>query len=565
MFCTKCGKSNDEQSAFCGYCGEKLVKSAKISQANYPEEEIILAEVLNVGNIESVQTDEAEEPDKYHIPVRDGVEENEPELAPIAIPTDEEQTLEMKVGNPPMVEEFAQAPTIQGSEKTRNKLPKKIIIGISSVVVLALIITAAIFIFSNISLGGGKAHYFYTLQEEGFWGMIDSIYTLKSDGSGQQLFAEERSGYFRYFLFTGNSTSNSYVSQDGKSLALWEGDREDGELVLFHKGDSRSISLDDELIFGGFSPDGRYYGATKTGEDREIIIFDRDGDEIYTVRDAIFVEFKDNDEFIYIEYDNRDGEEEGIGIASISKEDEDRLLRFDSRGEIPVRGLSIFNFNKNIYFVDESFLYRTDFAGNDTEEVYEFDGEAHIYAYPDAGFILVYDATLNIEIGRMDGELILIDTKDNTTRISRNAIFQWTPGGISPDGKHIYYFEFDKDGEVELIVAKTNGDDAQTIDSADSIRAQFSADSKHIVYLTDSGNFLPGTLYISSLDGEDQDRLDRDVWSFIAGDKIVYSVIEDGDPVDLPESVIYSVGVNGKNGEAISDEFDGLITFITVP
>jgi hypothetical protein len=543
IYCTNCGHANDDEHVFCQACGTKLPR---------------------------LTTEET-------LPEMDSTLPSTSPAVPLAVPVESAQTTApkkaVKAAKTPKETTSAAVSTAgkKDNAEMNKKLPLYIGIGCGALLLVALIIAAVIFLLPNLSLGGGKSDYYAALREDGIFSGIDVLYRVSADGKKQTIFAEDRNGFEQDIFSSVIDVHNARFSPDGKMLALFEesssGDM--GDLVIYREGQNSEVVLDDGLFVGGFSPNGKYYAAVRrdSGE-RETLIFDMDGKEVFALEDADFIGFVDNDQFLYFEFSPRDNDNSGIGIASIRKASDERLFRL--RGsEVSNPFFSAFLLNGDLYYVDESSLFRTDTAGKTQEEIYEFN-ESSIIVLPDpaSGMVIVWDSD---SYWGSEGELSVIDSKDNVTRISRKAIINWNfyPAQmvalISPNGKYIAYLETSRrDGESQLMGANIDGSNPAEIAIGEYITARFAADNKHIVYILHD-EYTTGSLYINSLDGTDEIRLDRDVWSFFVDKNIVYTKLTDGETDDRPESQIFRVDLNGKNPRSVSDVYDGLITLFSNP
>lgn len=554
IYCTNCGQANDDENVFCQACGTKLPQLN--SEEAIPEMEGTLPSTPPTVAPTQASFAAAVPPVARAEPVQKSARKRAEKAA--KTPKETASAAVSTAGK-------------KDNAEMNKKLPLYIGIGCGVLLVVALLIAAAIFLLPRVSLGGGKSDYYFALREDGIYSAIDALYRISADGRKQTLIAEDRNGFSSALFSSVADVHHSRFSPDGKAVALYEEGSygNAGDMVIYREGQNREIVLDDDLFMGGFSPNGKYYAAVRRdiGE-RATLVFDMDGKEVFALEDAHFIGFVDNDQFLYFEFSSRNNEFSGIGKASIRKGSEERLFRL--RGsEVSNPFFSAFLLNGDLYYVDETSLFRTDTAGKQQREIYKFK-ESIVAVLPDpaSGMVIVWDGP---SYWGSEGELSVIDRKDNVTRISRKAIINWNfypaqmVAMISPNGKHIAYLEPSRrDEEPQLMVANIDGSNAAAITSGEYINARFAADSRRIVYILHD-EYTTGSLYVNSLDGKNEVRLDRDVWSFIVEKTILYAKLTDGETNDRPESQIIRIDMNGRNQRSMSDVYDGLITLFGNP
>ena len=447
-----------------------------------------------------------------------------------------------------------------------------------------LVVLAAGAFFGYRYLTSGSEEIFYILYEDNYDDLIDLLVRMDSDGSDIEELINERDGFFM-------GTQAPYLglnpfSPNGEMIVVRSGDWGE-ELILHHIDRNTSTYIREQTfpggIFEGFSRDDKYFAFTAIDEDIEeitLIVINQDGDEVLAKRDLFFGAFSPTrDQIAAFEIDVRDEELRGIGLLNIQNEQYTELERLNIEVNEVNQLLTFFSPDgRTLYYRDHDELMSISTSGGRPRSVYRFDDPDIGLAFfpPNSDHAVILDSTNydNYDMYSLDPR------SDDLVKIDDDVFFDFLWGSdiwsqnyyqptivFSPDGEYVAYM-VDKFDEFDVYVARLdNGERTRIVSSVYWIEFTFSPDGNQIAYI-DFGEYEDGgDLYIIDIDGSNEVRLDRDVWSvqFVPnGRYLIYSVVSDPYS-DRPESDVYRIKPDGDDRERIISGEDGIITLIWHP
>jgi Tol biopolymer transport system component len=564
MFCPFCGKENENENAFCMYCGESLVEL-----------------------VDDIKISESEQVDDIQPPVGEQVEDLQPSEL------DQVEPLGVEQPQQPQSTRFEQAQYTHSPGPKQEKRPPKpkstklplqrsaslsrTPIKHIALIAAGMLILAAVLVViasSNISrIRASGEEYTYVVQEKNTSEPFVVVARMKAGGKNVLELANDRDGYIPSPIFDG--ISRKLFSPTGKNFAMRE-QNTSGDLMLFSDDGSIPVYLgyrDLISLAEGFSQDGKYFALSyydRSTEELATHIYDTKGNQLLTYDAAVFGAFlPTGNRFVVFETDNTNNLTiTGISAVDIITGD----ISFVTNLEEPFTRMNLFTSadGREIYFIQGAELMSVSTSGGAAKSIYKFDSANSLaFAAPDKKNLVILD----VISGTNSADLILYDPASNRrVRIDKEVsyfsplhnLYGEAPVKFSPDGRFVAYLA-NKDGKSELFVANIDSRQRTSMVSGSSwITFSFSPDKKRIAYIDGRSSTSGGSLFIREYDGSNRTRLDTNVWSiqFDSTGRYVYYSKPDNLSSRRPETELYRIRYDGKNKELLMPAEDGILTFV---